>query len=118
VGSGTFAPRRKVVHRSKRLSKAMANLKRKTGSDDDVQEIAPMRMSGKRKRKPSKEVIKIEDDEDLESGQDGSMVEEESSSGDDNLGRRTASVIRAKRASKGKEQSNGKKGRGKKVKGL
>jgi hypothetical protein len=116
VGSGTFAPRRKVVHRSKRLSKAIANLTRKVDSNDDVQEIAPVRISGKRKRKSPKEVIKIEDDDDLESRQDSSTVEEESSSGDDNLERRGASVIPAKRIPKRKAQSNGKKGRGKNVK--
>ena len=83
VGSGTFAPRRKVTHRSKRLSKAMANL-RKHGddSDDDVQEIAPRPMVSKRKRSRP-EVIKIESDEDMGSENDDS-AEEESSSDDDN----------------------------------
>ena len=59
VGSGTSAPRRKVAHRSKRLSKAVANLRSRQDSDDAVQEIAPRRMKTKRKR-PAIETVKIE----------------------------------------------------------
>jgi hypothetical protein len=75
VGSGTFAPRRKVVHKSKRLTKAMANLKR-AAEDDDVQEIAPRKMPTKRRR-PA-EVIKVESDED--EGETGDTSGSESSS--------------------------------------
>lgn len=70
VGAGAFAPRRKVTHRSKRLSKAMTNLYRDNSSDDDVQEIAPRKMVTKRKRKPT-ETFKVESDEEFE----GSLAE-------------------------------------------
>ena len=64
TGSGTFAPRRKVTHRSKRITKAMENLRRAHDSDDDIQEIAPKEMNSKRKRNPP-ELIKIESDEEI-----------------------------------------------------
>jgi hypothetical protein len=76
VGSGTFAPRRKVTHKSKRLSKAMANLKRKGDEDDDVQEIAPRKMLTKRKRPAATEVIKVESDE-----EEHEMSDQDTSSG-------------------------------------
>ena len=98
VGSGTFAPRRKVMHKSKRMSQAMANLRRQETSDDDVQEIEPRPMVGKRKRKP-KEVVKVEDEDDDEVV----IVEEESSSGDDNLERmRGRCAATVKRGNTGK----------------
>ena len=117
VGSGTFAPRRKVTHRSKRLSKAMANLQRQNHSDDDVQEIAPRKMSTKRKR-PS-EVVKIESDGEAQTGLgDESTSDEDSSSDDDNFermqGKRDAPGKRVKPA-KGKKKASG-SARGKKVK--
>jgi hypothetical protein len=87
VGSGSFAPRRKVTHRSKRLSKAMTNLRQRDSLDDDVQEIAPRKMATKRKREPA-EIVKVDSDEEPE----GLLAEisglgEESSSGDDDLER-------------------------------
>jgi hypothetical protein len=116
VGSGTFAPRRKVAHRSKRLSKAMDNLRKQDHSDDDVQEISPRKMPTKRKR-PS-EVIKIESDEEVEvgPGKDGS-VEGDSSSDDDNFertrgGRNTTSTRETSRKQPKKES---KSARGRKV---
>jgi hypothetical protein len=121
LGSGTFAPRRKVTHKSKRLSKAMANLRRQNAEDDDedVQEIAPRQMASKRKRKPV-DVVKVEsDDEERELGKEtSSEEEEESSSDDDNVrrmqGERSGSK---KRVNKGKGTSKAnKKSRGKRVK--
>ena len=117
VGSGTFAPRRKVVHRSKRLSKAMDNLRKQDHSDDDVQEISPRKMSTKRKR-PA-EVIKIESDEEegIGLGKDHS-VEEDSSSDDDNFDRtRGGRNAISNRGNFGKQQrKEDKNARGKKVK--
>lgn len=60
------------------MSKAMSNLRKQGGSDDDVQEISPRQMSAKRKRAPI-DVVKVESDEERQS-----EVEEESSSDDDN----------------------------------
>ena len=74
VGSGTFAPRRKVTHKSARLSKAMANLTRKSDEDDDVQEIAPRKITRKRKRPAAREVIKVESDEDEHPMQDNEAI--------------------------------------------
>lgn len=116
VGSGTFAPRRKVTHRSKRLTKAMASLRRQPGSDDNVQEISPREMVTKRRRAPF-EVIKIESDDDVEEMREVIAVEE-SSSDDDNFERmKGANVVPAKRGKKAipKAKPN-KKSRGKKVK--
>lgn len=84
VGSGTFAPRKKVMHRSKRLSKAMASLKR-TEDEDDVKEIAPRKMATKRRRPAAMEVIKVESDDeernmenkDISSNEDSSSEEED-----------------------------------------
>jgi hypothetical protein len=80
-----------------------------------------MRMSGKRKRKTPKEVIKIEEDDtgsELENG--ARAEEEESSSDDDNLERmRGGSVVPVKRGKKtGKAQAKkgGKKAQGKRLK--
>ena len=122
LGSGTFAPRRKVTHKSKRLSKAMANLRRQNAEDDeeDVQEIAPRQMASKRKRKPV-DVVKVEsDDEESELGKETSSeeAEEESSSDDDNVrrmqGERSGSK---KKVNKGKGASMAnKKSRRKRVK--
>ena len=118
VGSGTFAPRRKVTHRSKRLTKAMASLRRQLGSDDDVQEISPRKMATKRRRAPS-EVIKVESDDELEEQmEDVTPMEESSSSDDDNFERmRGGSVVPAKRGKKATPRRKpSKKSRGKKVK--
>lgn len=120
LGSGTFAPRRKVTHKSIRLSKAMANLRRRNvEDDDDVQEIAPRQMASKRKRKPV-DVVKVEsDDEESELEKEtSSEEEEESSSDDDNVrrmrGERSGSK---KKVNKGKGTSKtNKKSRGKRVK--
>lgn len=123
LGSGTFAPRRKVTHKSKRLSKAMANLRRRNveddDDDDDVQEIAPRQMASKRKRKPV-DLVKVEsDDEESGLGEETSSEEEaESSSDDDNVrrmrGERSGSK---KKVNKGKGTSKAnKKSRGKRVK--
>jgi len=119
VGSGTFAPRRKVTHRSKRLTKAMASLRRQPGSDDDVQEISPRKMARKRRRAPS-EVVKVESDDEQE-GEMEVMEEviavEDSSSDDDNLERmRGGSVVPAKRGKKrAPKAKTSKKSRGKKI---
>ena len=88
VGSGTFAPRRKVTHKSKRLSKAMENLRRRNveDDDDDVQEIAPRPVTSKRKRKPV-DVVKVESDEEEDTLDKDTTSEEESSSDDDNVRR-------------------------------
>jgi len=89
VGSGTFAPRRKVTHKSKRLSKAMANLRKRNvedNGDDDVQEIAPRQMTSKRKRKPV-DLVKVESDDEDDTLKDTTSEEEESSSDDDNIRR-------------------------------
>lgn len=83
VGSGTFAPRRKVTHKSARLSKAMANLTRKSDEDDDVQEIAPRKMVRKRKRPAALEVIKVESDEDEHPMQDKEARRSGTSSSDE-----------------------------------
>jgi len=101
VGSGTFAPRRKVTHRSKRLTKAMQSLRRQPGSDDDVQEISPRKMATKRRRAPS-EAIKVESDDEPEGEMgDVTLVEESSSSDDDNFERmRGGSAVPAKRGKK------------------
>lgn len=118
VGSGTFAPRRKVTHRSKRLTEAMASLRREPSSEDDVQEISPRRMAAKRRRAPS-EAIKIESDDDPEEEmKDVIEVEESSSSDDDNLVRmRGESVVPAKRGKKtGLKAKPSKKSRGKRLK--
>ena len=116
VGSGTFAPRRKVTHRSKRLSKAMANLQHRNHSDDDVQEIAPRNMSTKRKR--PKDVIKIESDEEVGTGAGERVILEEDVSSDDHFermrGQRNVSVKRGKPV-RGKKKVS-KSARGKKVK--
>jgi len=48
----------------------MANLRRKSDEDDDVQEIPPRKMARKRKRPAALEVIKVESDEDEHSMQD------------------------------------------------
>lgn len=120
MGSGTFAPRRKVTHRSKRLTKAMANLRRQPGSDDDVQEISPRKMATKRKRGPS-EVVKVESDDEEEGEMEEVMEEviavEDSSSDDDNLERmRGGSVVPAKRGKKrAPKAKTSKKSRGKKI---
>lgn len=89
----------------------MANLQRQSHSDDDVQEIAPRKMSTKRKR-PT-EVVKVESDEEVQD------VEEDSSSDDDNLermqGQRNLPGKRAKPVNgKRKARANA---QGKKVKG-
>lgn len=82
----------------------MANLRRQTGSDDDVQEIAPMRMSGGRKRKAPTEAVKIEDEE------------EESSSEDDNHERgRSVPAKRGKKVSRSPNKGSGRL-KGKKAK--
>jgi len=86
VGSGTFAPRRKVTHKSKRMTKAMANLRRTAQSDDDVQEISPRKMTTKRRR-PAQEIVKVESESDERMKQTSN--DEESSSEDDNYERRS-----------------------------
>jgi hypothetical protein len=100
------------------MTKAMANLRRQPGSDDDVQEISPRKMATKRKRAPS-EVVKVESDDDAEDVmQEVIEVEEESSSDDDNFERmRGESVVPAKRGKKATPKSKPrKKTRGKKLK--
>jgi hypothetical protein len=117
VGSGTFAPRRRVTHRSKRLSKAMANLQRQNHSDDDVQEIPPRKMLTKRKR-PT-EVVKIESDEEIQPRlEDEATLIEDSSSSDDNFERmRGQRDVPGKRAKPTKEKKKARgDARGKKVK--
>ena len=54
----------------------MANLQRQSHSDDDVQEIAPRKMSTKRKR-PT-EVVKVESDEEVQPGleDEGTLMED------------------------------------------
>jgi hypothetical protein len=71
------------VHKSKRLTKAMANLKR-VAEDDDVQEIAPRKMPTKRRR-PA-EVVKVESDED--EGEKGDTTGSESSSEEEQVKRK------------------------------
>ena len=120
VGSGTFAPRRKVTHKSKRLSKAMANLRRRNVDDDedDVQEIAPRQMASKRKRKPV-DVVKVESDEEESGlGKETSSEEEESSSDDDNVRRMRGERNESRKSiNKGKAPAKAnKKSRGKRVK--
>ena len=120
LGSGTFAPRRKVTHKSKRLSNAMANLRRRNvEDDDDAHEIAPRQMASKRKRKPV-DVVKVEsDEEESELGKETSSEEEEESSSDDDNVRR----MRGERSGSKKKVNKGKgttkmnkKSRGKRVK--
>jgi len=94
VGSGTFAPRRKVTHKSKRMTQAMANLRRRADSDDDVQEIFPRQMDSKRKRHAA-DVVKIESESDRETSQ--KETEEESSSGDDNYDRMRGNSVAPKK---------------------
>lgn len=93
VGSGTFAPRKKVVHKSKRLTKAMANLKR-AAEDDDVQEIAPRKMPTKRRRPV--QTVKVESDEGGKGDTSGSESSEEEEE-------------RVKRKGKGKGSGGGRK---------
>ena len=118
VGSGTFAPRRKVTHKSKRLSKAMANLRKRNFEDNnDVQEIAPRQMASKRKRAPMN-VFKIESDGEGALGREISS-EEESSSDDDNVRRMRGDWDPlSKNVNKGKvlTKKTATKGRGKRVK--
>jgi hypothetical protein len=114
VGSGTFAPRRKVTHRSKRLSKAMANLRRAVGSDDDVQEISPRQMATKRKR-PVQDIVKVESESDDAVKDDA--LEESSSSDDDNNERMRSSVAPKRRSAKrDSTPKESKRGRRKKLK--
>jgi hypothetical protein len=113
VGSGTFAPRRKVTHRSKRLSKAMANLRRAVGSDD-VQEISPRQMATKRKR-PVQDIVKVESESDDAVKDDA--LEESSSSDDDNNERMRSSVAPKRRSAKrDSTPKESKRGRRKKLK--
>ena len=77
----------------------MANLRRQNPSDDDVQEISPMKMSTKRKPRPSAPV-KVESDE------EDRKLEDDSSSHDDNFeeiqGRRIEPGKRGKRGAQKK----------------
>ena len=107
IGSGTFAPRRKVTHKSKRMTKAMANLRRAADSDDDVQEISPRQMPSKRKR-ARPDVVKVESDSDEEIKE--KQMEESSSSDDDNLQRmRGGSTVPSKSVQKSAPKKNAKK---------
>ena len=86
----------------------MANLRNQNHSDDDVQEISPRKMLTKRKR-PS-EVVKIESDEEVESGLGNNRTEEEDSSDDDNFGRiRGVKDTSVNRGKSGKQQKKAKK---------
>lgn len=115
IGSGTFAPRRKVTHKSKRMTKAMANLRRAAESDDDVQEISPREMSSKRKR-ARPDVVKVESDSDEE--MEEKQTEESSSSDDDNLQRmRAGSTLPSKSVRKAASKKTAKETRRKKIKG-